>query len=266
MQTQLLGQPVKHTSFGKGIITEVSSKIVTISFAQGEKRFLYPDAFSTFLTLKDTAKQKEINAKYNRRLRAQEEERKREYEKEEQRRQLRSMKIAPNAQAAFNVVWDDAEQMIACGSVSTGCYLSGYSKGEARIPSRIKPNSACLLTGLPENGEEKDRRILGAFMVREDFWGEQCMDGLVSGHDRYRVCIPADLDVFFWDYFAHDGTFPSWGRVAFRYFSNKTMQKILLDMTKLFADTEQEAVVDEFYQYFSEVNRLPIEEKNADNA
>ena len=78
MQTQLLGQPVKHTSFGKGIITEVSSKIVTISFAQGEKRFLYPDAFSTFLTLKDTAKQKEINAKYNRRLRAQEEERKRE--------------------------------------------------------------------------------------------------------------------------------------------------------------------------------------------
>ena len=92
------------------------------------------------------------------------------------------------------------------------------------------------------------------------------MDGLVSGHDRYRVCIPADLDVFFWDYFAHDGTLPGWGRVAFRYFSNKTMQKILLDMTKLFADTEQETVVDEFYQYFSEVNRLPIEEKNADNA
>lgn len=61
MQTQLLGQPVKHIAFGKGIITDVTSKIVTIHFSQGEKKFLYPQAFSKFLTLKDTEKQKEIN-------------------------------------------------------------------------------------------------------------------------------------------------------------------------------------------------------------
>ena len=58
MQPQLLGQPVKHISFGKGIITNVSDQIVTVHFPEGEKRFLYPEAFSAFLTLKDEEKQK----------------------------------------------------------------------------------------------------------------------------------------------------------------------------------------------------------------
>ena len=50
---QLLGQPVRHNAFGTGVITGLSGNIITIDFAQGEKRFQYPDAFSRFLTLKD---------------------------------------------------------------------------------------------------------------------------------------------------------------------------------------------------------------------
>ena len=48
---QLLGQPVRHNAFGTGVITGLSGNIITIDFAQGEKRFQYPDAFSRFLTL-----------------------------------------------------------------------------------------------------------------------------------------------------------------------------------------------------------------------
>lgn len=54
---QLLGQPVRHNAFGTGVITGLSGNIITIDFAQGEKRFQYPDAFSRFLTLKDAGKQ-----------------------------------------------------------------------------------------------------------------------------------------------------------------------------------------------------------------
>lgn len=43
---QLLGQPVRHNAFGTGVITGLSGNIITIDFAQGEKRFQYPDAFS----------------------------------------------------------------------------------------------------------------------------------------------------------------------------------------------------------------------------
>ena len=64
---QLLGQAVKHISFGKGVITDVSTKVVTVHFPQGEKRFLYPQAFAKFLTLKDEEKQEVINEKNRRR-------------------------------------------------------------------------------------------------------------------------------------------------------------------------------------------------------
>lgn len=260
MQMQLLGQPVRHISFGKGVIADISDRFVTIRFEQGDKKFLYPDAFYNFLTLKDTEKQNRINAKYNKRLQDEEAERKRECEEQERRRQILTMKITPNSQAAFHTALQDTEKIIECGSISTGCYLSGNSKGEPRIPTRLKPNSACLLTGLLKNGEEKDRRILGAFMVKEDFLGEHCSNGIVDGHDRYRICLPSHTALSYWDYFEHDGTFPRWGNILFKYFSNITMRKILFDMTGLFSGMEQESAVNEFYQYFCKINRLPMEQ------
>lgn len=169
MQAQLLGQPVKHISFGKGIITDVTSKIVTIQFSQGKKKFLYPQAFSNFLTLRDTEKQNAINAKYNKMLQDKEKLQKKKSEEQERLHQLRTMKINPNSQSVFNIASNEAQSIIERGTISTGCYLSGYSKGEPRIPNRMKPNSVCLLTGLPESNQEKDRRILGVFMVKEDF-------------------------------------------------------------------------------------------------
>lgn len=260
MQTQLLGQPVKHISFGKGVITEVSDKIVTIHFLQGKKKFLYPQAFSKFLTLKDEEKQNEINAQYNNMMLREEAAQKKESEEEERLRQFRTMKINPNSQAVFNIASNEVRAIIECGTISTGCYLSGHSKGEPRIPKRIGPNSVCLLTGLPESKEEKDRYILGAFMVGDNFRGEYCRNGIVNGHDKYRVCLPADVRLSYWNYFEHSEIFPRWGNVPFKYFANITMQKILLNMVEVLGDTEQESVAKEFYQYFCEINRLPIKQ------
>ncbi len=48
---QLTGQAVQHAAFGKGVVTEQKNNIITVSFSQGEKRFVYPDAFKKFLTL-----------------------------------------------------------------------------------------------------------------------------------------------------------------------------------------------------------------------
>jgi hypothetical protein len=258
MQTQLLGQPVKHISFGKGIITDVTSNIVTIQFSQGKKKFLYPQAFSNFLTLRDTEKQNEINAKYNKILREKEAVQKKKSEEQERLYQLRTMKIDPNSQSAFNIAFNEVQSIIEHGTISTGCYLSGYSKGEPRIPQKINPNSVCLLTGLPESKEEKDRCILGAFMAGENFWGKHCRNGVINGHDKYRIYLPANVRLLYWNYFEHSETLPRWGNVPFKYFASNTMQKILLDMIDLLVDTEQKLAAKEFYQYFCEINRLPL--------
>ncbi len=256
---QLVGQPVKHISFGKGIITDLSSDMVTVHFSQGEKKFLYPDAFSRFLTLKDTAKQKAVNAKYSRQLQDEEEEKKKAQEEHERRKKLRTMKILPNSQAAFDIACEEADGIVEAGRVSTGCLLSGSSKGEPRIPSRLGPNSACLLTGCLRTGEEEDRRILGAFMAAEDFWGERCRDGVVKGHEEYRICLPFDAAPAYWDYFEHSDPIPRWGKVVFKYFSNSIMQDILLDMIRASAGTGQEKAAKDFYHYFCMINRLSPE-------
>ena len=185
---QLLGQPVRHNAFGTGVITGLSGNIITIDFAQGEKRFQYPDAFSRFLTLKDAGKQNEIRAGYERRLRAERAERQKELERQERLGKIRSMKVTPYSQAAFDIPWKEAKAAAEADAVSTGFYLSGYSKDRPRIPSRLKPNSACLLTTLETGCEEKERRILGAFMVRDDFWGAYCREGMIKAHF---ICRPA---------------------------------------------------------------------------
>ena len=57
---QLLGQPITHTTFGKGIVTDWNDHSITVFFNSVEKRFIYPDAFSNFLILKNTDAQEKI--------------------------------------------------------------------------------------------------------------------------------------------------------------------------------------------------------------
>jgi hypothetical protein len=163
-------------------------------------------------------------------------------------------------QAFFNIAANEALSIIECGTIATVCYLSGNSKGEPRIPKKRNPNSVCLLTGLRESKEVKTRYILGAFTVGDNFWSELRGNRIVNGHDKHRFCLLSDVRLSFWNYFEHSETFPRWEYVRFKYFANVTMQKFLRNMIDLLVNTEQELDVKEFYQYFSEINRLPIEQ------
>lgn len=266
MQTQLIGEAVTHISFGKGIITQAFGNIVTVTFPEGEKRFLYPDAFLNFLTLRDSDKQKEITSKHRIRLQAERAVRDRKFEEQSKRHMLRNMDIAENSQAAFNIAPSEAERIICDASVSTGVYLSGYSRGKPRVPSRLKPNSACLLTGLTDGKKESDRLIFGAFMVNDDFWGERCKDGVINGCDRYKLFLAPEKRLSYWDYIEHGENIPRWGNVAFKYFSNIAMRQILYDMAAIFSGTEQEENAYEFCRYYCDINRLPTERGKDDEA
>lgn len=57
---QLIGQPIKHVTFGKGVVTGWNGNVITVCFSAGEKKFIYPDAFSNFLILKNANAQKKI--------------------------------------------------------------------------------------------------------------------------------------------------------------------------------------------------------------
>ncbi len=254
---QIVGQTVKHKAFGQGTITNCSGNIVTVSFSQGDKRFIYPDAFIDFLTLQNKSVQNKIDILCNERLEAKAAYKQALKEEQKRRQRLQTLKITPNSQAAFHLDIKDLDTVFSTGAVSTGCYLSGNSKGKPRVPSKLMPNSACLLTGRAPNAAETERRILGAFMVTDDFLGDLCKNGMVRCHERYKVTLPPGVDLLYWDYFDFTGPLPRWGSAAFRYVATGAMQRVLLDIREALRGSEQEAIIGEFYRHFSEINRLP---------
>lgn len=251
---QLRSQAVKHAAFGKGIITEVSGNTITVCFAQGEKKFPCPDAFIHHLTLKDAALQAELSAMAASNERRRQEEKKREIEKHERQIRLRTMKIPPKSQAAFDATPEQLVHYREEGALFTGRVLSGPSQGKPRVPKAMKPNTACLLTARPAGGDEEQRQILGAFMVRDDFWGDACSDGLVRAHDRYRLMLPAPMP--FWAFLDGEKQRSAWGSVPFRVFSNQTMRTILREMLGRLEGTPQAGEASAFYAYFCDMNQM----------
>lgn len=99
-------------------------------------------------------------------------------------------------------------------------------------------------------------------MVRDDFFGARCKDGLVKSHDQFIIRLNLKNQLLFWDYFDQNDSLPRWGNTVFKYFSNTTMQQMLQDMKKAMSGSKNEPLLNEFYDYFCEVNRLPKVESN----
>lgn len=263
---QLIGQAVRHNIFGKGIVTECSNSRITISFSAGEKKFIYPDAFIKFLTLKNRTMQMkvqnlldEIAAVEKEKVHAEKREQEKEY-------LLRNMKISPCSQAVFHVAPDQREDVFSSWSISSGRYIKGSSKGEPRIPKRLKPNSMCLLTECEEREHEEQRRIIGAFMVQEDFLGRYCLDGRIKAHPMYRLRLPKECQMPFWTYAAQKPEEKRWGKAVLKYITNEIGERILFDMSRLPLHENDQKCAEHFYHYYCKLNRIqPQRGKAASN-
>ena len=100
---QLIGQAIRHKVFGKGIATSCDKNVITVRFSAGDKRFIYPDAFTKHLPLKSNAIQGKIQALLDARetQRAAQEVRERKYF-------LQNLTISRNSQAAFHLTEEQA--------------------------------------------------------------------------------------------------------------------------------------------------------------
>lgn len=189
---QLIGQAICHEIFGKGVVTGWDENILTVCFRDGGKKFIYPDAFSEHLTLHNSAMQREIQGLLIERAAEREAEQQAVQKERERKSRLRNLKISPISQAAFNITAEQETAVFSEWAVSAGTYLSGGSKGEPRIPDRLKPNSLCLLTKREMGTPERDRRVIGAFMVEEDFLGACCQNGIINAHPVHRITLPRE--------------------------------------------------------------------------
>lgn len=249
----LLGQAVRHKKFGKGVVTELSENKITVCFAENEKLFLFPDAFPRYLILKDHSMQRKIEKINEERQQEAEAKKKILERKNRYRNRLYTMKIPMKSQVVYNISQGEADSL---EWVPTGTYLSGNMKGKPRIPSNIQPNSAILLSSCGKGGES-ERCIAGIAMADNCFWGKECEDGQIRLHSRHTCILAEENRPSFWKYFKREAFPAQWGRIPFKYFQNQAMQRILLDICRQTEGTEQEKEVQDFYDYFCLVNRIP---------
>lgn len=267
----LLNQQVKHEHFGDGTVVDCTASHVRVRFPVGEKRFAFPDAFGTYLSLTDpeTARlvedlKKEVEKKRKAKRRALDKqraeelaERQRELERE---RLLRSQAFSPASQACFWCDGEELEKVFAEWRVFTGLRKSGQDAGKPVRLVRMGNNSACLITEREQGMAEEDRRIAGVFLADETFVGKLCDDGYIPGHPKYRLRFSEEESqrLLFWNYYC-DERHPlntTWNRGRHRYFHNIWMAQILRDVVSLRAETEGEELAKEFFQHFCELNHI----------
>lgn len=260
MQSQLIGQAVSHRTFGKGVIQSQTPSVVSVLFAAGEKRFSYPDAFQEHLTLRDTALQQELSAFSAHLEQKKQAQNLTSCEGKLQLLRLQRRPVPANAQAVFHCTpaqWNDA---FAQGQISAGCYISGYSKGRPRVPNRVCPSSALLLTELPAGGKEADRRIAGLALAAEDYLGEFAYDGMIFLHPEHRLLLPVEARIRFWDFFAPEERPSRWGSVPFKYFDTSLTIRVLLALKPILQNTPHAAALHSLQEAFYRQSRLPLEE------
>ena len=253
----IIGKEVIHTKFGIGTIAEINENKMRVHFDSDIKTFIYPDSFEHFFTIQDEYAKKHINLKIDEinRLKQIEMERK---EKEEHYKMFkRKLKIRVNSQGVFDVDSDEWNNFLKTHTTTVGMQLSGLNKGKPRIPRGLNMNSACVLTMKPEKALERDRIILGVFMTPHDFIGKNCETGIISSHEKY--CIkwnPEHEEILFWDYFSDDVVLDKWGGSKMKYISINVVKRLLEDMINLTSDQSVKEEIQEFYQYFCDLNHL----------
>ena len=115
----LVGETVIHKAFGEGEIIDHATNYLTIKFEQGEKKFVYPDAFNGFLRITNADKQilienKLVEIKYEKARQLVEKERLAQLQQSEQiisvDKHKSKVKVYPRANIAFKCNYCDGGQ------------------------------------------------------------------------------------------------------------------------------------------------------------
>jgi len=181
--------------------------------------------------------------------------------REEERRNLfKSLVIKDNSQVAFGFVENEKQKVLDSWIAFSGTYRTGNNSGKPRGVSRMHLNSACLLTYCEKGESEDTRYIFGIFMVREDFVGSACEDGMIAAHPKYRILFDDKeaKQLQFWKYFADKSKNKNsgWGMVEIKYLPNSVMAKILYDILTIHRNTHSEKECQDFFNYYCSINKI----------
>ena len=270
----------KRQRFGEGNIVKQNDSSIEIHFASENKLFVFPDVFGKHLKIHDQSDAKLLEGIIEKKeMEQKEEEWKKEEEKKRQRKKLllrweqeklmKHHKLHPESQMVF---WCDTEEQSSSLSewkVFSGVIKSGTNKGNPSKPIRLHQNSAVLLTKRDSSMPEKDRRIIGVYMVNEAFIGKTCEDGFIPAHSKFKLQLTEQESnqMLFWEYYANEKSPEkmTWNTGKYRYFDNSIMAQILLGIISLKIDPTERALAEQFFNHFCKMNQIIGQELSMPN-
>lgn len=266
-----ISKQVIHKKFGKGCVLSLSDSIIQIKFSSGNKKFVFPDAFGSYLVMIDQEADKIVKRMKQKKEKEQiqeEIERKKElaYRLEENQRHLnrerilKNIKMHTSSQVAFWCKGEEQERIFTEWKVFTGTTKSGDSKGQIRRLNRLHQNSVCIFTARDSKMPEKERSILGVYMVNENFIGKLCKDGYISAHPKFKIRLSEkeSKELLFWNYYVNENN-PhrmTWNAGKWRYLENIWIAQILRDIVSLKKETKELELAQHFYEHFCEINQI----------
>ncbi|QDQ00246.1 malate synthase [Lysinibacillus fusiformis] len=271
----LINKKVTHKRFGMGSIVKHNDSSIEIHFASENKMFVFPDVFGKHLTLHDKSDANSLEKIIQKKeIKRKEEEWKKEEEKKLQRknqelrleheRLMKHHKLHPESQMVFRCDTEEQNSSFSEWKVFSGTIKSGNNKGRPNKPTRLHQNSAVLLTAIDSGMPEKDRRILGVYMVNEDFIGKLCEDGNIPAHSKYRLQLtkPESNQLLLWEYYVNEKSPDkmTWDTGKYRYFNNLWMAQILLDIVSLKSNPEERELAQQFFKHFCKMNQITVKD------
>ena len=120
----------------------------------------------------------------------------------------------------------------------------------------------CLLTACRAEESEDKRRIVGTFMVKDDFFGSDCTDGIIPAHSVYRLRLPLDQQPLFWLHVAGELAQQHWvRRLSSIYRTARRKRFSSLSRTYLPLPEDEKSCAADFYRYY-----LPERSEEEDDA
>jgi len=266
----LINEEITHKVFGKGNIVDHEESIITVDFNKDIKKFVYPDAFEKFITLKNQDTAETFKKLFlQRKLKEEVLEKKREEEKEilllEQQRmeKLKNHKIHESSQIVFWLNEEEQKDVFTDWTVFTGMVQTGKNKGQPNKATRVSTNSAGLLTARGPEQTETERKIFGLFMVNESYFDNLIDDGMIPSDSEYRIELTDQEaeQMPFWNYYINKN-YPhrtTWNSGKFRYYDNDWTAQILKDIIEIKTDEEEIKYAENFLAHFCHVNALDID-------
>lgn len=260
----LTGKKVTHPAFGTGTILKQDGDYVTVQFPIGEKMFVYPDAFSHFLTAAGAKLQQQLQAAAEKKiisLQQAEAARKAERDKVWEKKDVKQAAAEEPARAAeknyrrSNAAFKckHADEKVAEDWEKVAEQLAGLKQ--------IKRNSVCVLTARDAKAPENQRYIFAVGLAEADT-DKTTAEPRVHISEKYRLHL-SDAEahgLLFWNYHASKNSSgePAWSSGVHRYISDAEAVQILRDIVTIKTGAREEHLALDFFNHFCQATQIDM--------